>query len=384
VQVVDWHTHEPDTETPASYPSALAGELVARFGGRSPDHCDEVERTPAGYRTFLNLLKERIRGELDVSLHYLRQERWDLLATVFSEAHCVGHQCWYLHDPTNPQHDPLLEAEVGDPIKETYQALDGALARLLEAAGAETKTIILASHGMGPLYGESVLLDEILRRLEGRSSVSPRSAFRSLKHSWYALPPALRDFPPLRAVKAKLRPSLHRSMLVPERKTRRFFAIPNNPHTGAIRINVVGRESQGLVQPGEEYREVCERLRSELVTLVNAETGLPVVDGVFQAGDLFAGPYVDELPDLLVEWSRKEPVKAIRSPRIGTLKIPEMRGRTGDHREQGMFFARWTGLENARLERLVSVMDFAPTLGMLLGVPLEELDGSPIPEVVSP
>jgi hypothetical protein len=234
---------------------------------------------------------------------------------------------------------------------------------------------------MGPLYGESVLLDEILRRLEGRPSASPGSAFRSLKQSWYALPPTLRDLPLLQAVKEKLRPSLHRSMLVPERKTRRFFAIPNNPHTGAIRINVVGRESQGLVQPDAEYREVCERLRSELFTLVNAETGLPIVNEIFLTSDLFAGPYVDELPDLLVEWSRKEPVKAIQSPRIGTLKIPEMRGRTGDHRNQGMFFARWTGLDNARLERLVSVTDFAPTIGMLLGVPLAGLDGHVIPEV---
>jgi len=384
MQLVDWNTHEPDTETPISYPSALAGELIAQFDSRSPDHCDEVERTLAGYKTFVNALKERIRSKLDISLHCLQQNNWDLLITVFSEAHCVGHQCWYLHDPSHPYHDSRLATEIGDPMKEIYQTLDSALARLLEAAGPETRTIVLASHGMGPLYGESVLLDEILRRLEGRPTSLSSSAFRSLKKYWYALPSSLRELPLLQAAKAKLRPSLHRSMLIPGRKRRRFFAIPNNPHAGAVRVNVAGRESHGLVQVGTEYREICERLRTELLTLVNAETGSPVVAEVFLTSDLFAGPYADELPDLLVEWSRKEPVRAIQSPLIGTLRIPEVRGRTGDHRDQGMFFACWTGLRTARLERLVSVMDFAPTIGMLLGVPLAGLDGRPIPEVTGP
>jgi predicted AlkP superfamily phosphohydrolase/phosphomutase len=383
IQLVNWTTHEPDTEIPISYPSALAGELIAQFGSRSPDHCDEVERTPAGYKAFVNTLKERLRNKLDLSLHCLQQGDWDLQIAVFSEAHCVGHQYWHLHDPSHPRHDPLFAAAIGDPIKEIYQALDRALARLLEIIGLETRTIVLASHGMGPLYGESVLLDEILQRLEGRPTSSSGSAFRSLKKYWYTLPPSLRELPLLRAAKARLRPSLHRSMLIPERKRRRFFAIPNNPHAGAVRINVAGRESHGLVQPGAEYREVCERLRSELLTLVNAETGSPVVAEVFLTGDLFAGPYIDELPDLLVEWSRKEPVRAIQSPLIGTLRIPEMRGRTGDHRDQGMFFFRRLGSRAMRVDHPVSVMDFAPTIGMLLGVSLEGLDGHVVPELTA-
>jgi len=171
-------------------------------------------------------------------------------------------------------------------------------------------------------------------------------------------------------------------MLIPERKTRRFFAIMHNPDAGAVRINVLGRESHGLVHPGKEYREVCERLRNDLLALVNAETGTPVVAAVFLTHDLFTGPYLDELPDLLVEWSRTAPVKAIQSPRIGTLKMPKLKGRTGDHWNEGVFFVRGVGQRATRVERSVSIMDFAPTIGMLLGVPLEGLDGQPIPEVI--
>jgi predicted AlkP superfamily phosphohydrolase/phosphomutase len=381
IQLVDWSTHDPDVEPAASYPSTLANELVAQFGRQLSDRCEEVEPTSAGYKAFVHALKERTKQKLAISLHCLRQDNWDLLATVFGEAHCVGHQCWHLHDPLYPRHDPLLAAEVGDPMQEIYQVLDSALAQLLEAAGAETKVIVLVSHGMGPLYGESVLLDEILRRLENQRSLSPGFLFRHLKRYWYTLPPSLRESPFLRTAKAKLLPSLHQSMLIPERKTRRFFAITYNPDAGAVRINVVGRESHGLVHPGKEYREVCERLRNDLLALVNAETGTPVVDEVFLTHDLFTGPYLDELPDLLVEWSRTEPLKAIQSPRIGTLKMPKLKGRTGDHWNEGIFFGRGVGLRATRVERSVSIMDFAPTIGMLLGVPLEGLDGQPIPEV---
>jgi predicted AlkP superfamily phosphohydrolase/phosphomutase len=170
-------------------------------------------------------------------------------------------------------------------------------------------------------------------------------------------------------------------MLVPDRKARRFFAIPYNPHAGAIRLNVVGRESHGLVQPGGEYREVCDRLRNELLALVNAETGAPIAAEVILTCDVFAGPYLHDLPDLLVEWDRKEPVRAIRSPQIGTLTIPQLQGRSGDHRNGGIFFVWGAGSQATHIERPVSIMDFAPTIGRLLGVTLEELDGRPIPEV---
>jgi predicted AlkP superfamily phosphohydrolase/phosphomutase len=181
VQLVDWTAHDPSVESAVSYPSSLINELTIKFGSQSRDHCDGVEPTPAGYREFVRTLKARIKQKLDVSLSLLPQESWDLFITVFGEPHCVGHQSWHLHDSSHPRHDPLLAGELADPIKEIYRALDDALAKLLEAATAETRVVILASHGMGPLYGESVLLDEILRRLENQPGPLPGLLFRSLK-----------------------------------------------------------------------------------------------------------------------------------------------------------------------------------------------------------
>ena len=43
-----------------------------------------------------------------------------------------------------------------------------------------------------------------------------------------------------------------------------------------------------------------------------------------------------------------------------------------------MFFLRGAGIPAGCLEGVVSIMDFAPTIGSLLGVRLDALDGRPI------
>ena len=55
--------------------------------------------------------------------------------------------------------------------------------------------------------------------------------------------------------------------------------------------------------------------------------------------------------------------------------------RTGDHREQGAFWITGPGIAGGPLASPVSIADFAPTIGELLGVPLRGLDGRPIPGV---
>jgi predicted AlkP superfamily phosphohydrolase/phosphomutase len=57
-------------------------------------------------------------------------------------------------------------------------------------------------------------------------------------------------------------------------------------------------------------------------------------------------------------------------------------GRTGEHRPGGFFVAAGPGLPAGRLTRVVSVLDFAPTLLALLGVPAPAGDGRAIAELL--
>ena len=149
VQVVDWGTHDPE-DTFQTWPVALAAELTARFGSDPVGDCNRISRRAAGIEGFCANLEARIRTKTAICRELLEREDWDLFLAVFAESHCVGHQCWALHDSTALSHDPALARAVGDPIERVYVALDAAVGELLRTAGPDTTVVVLASHGMGP------------------------------------------------------------------------------------------------------------------------------------------------------------------------------------------------------------------------------------------
>jgi predicted AlkP superfamily phosphohydrolase/phosphomutase len=169
---------------------------------------------------------------------------------------------------------------------------------------------------------------------------------------------------------------LHRSLLFPERATRRFFAVPNNAVAGAVRINLAGRDANGRVRP-EDYDGVCEELRRELLALVDTATGEPWVRDIARPRDRHPGPFTDELPDLVAEWNRTRPLPVVASPRLGTVSPPAVTGRTGDHVNHGR--SSCAGRDpRGRSSQPVETVDIAPTLCRLVGVALEDVDGEPI------
>jgi glycosyl transferase family 1 len=63
------------------------------------------------------------------------------------------------------------------------------------------------------------------------------------------------------------------------------------------------------------------------------------------------------------------------------LKNRRLSGRSGDHRPQGMIFARSRSIRPGQIPRIIPVIDFAPTFGALLGLELQGIDGQPVPEL---
>jgi predicted AlkP superfamily phosphohydrolase/phosphomutase len=163
-----------------------------------------------------------------------------------------------------------------------------------------------------------------------------------------------------------------------ERATRRFFAIPTTDNCGGIRLNLRGREPKGFVEPGTPFHELCDWLERELLSLVNTATGAPAVKRVLRGDLLFAGPFRHHFPDLVVEWNDEAPIPAVRSQRIGELRVESPNPRTGDHRPKGLVLARSTDLAPYTLEGAMALVDLAPTLAARLGVELSGIDGKPI------
>jgi predicted AlkP superfamily phosphohydrolase/phosphomutase len=158
------------------------------------------------------------------------------------------------------------------------------------------------------------------------------------------------------------------------------FAVNNGEMFGAIRVNLVGREPSGRVEPGRDYQDFCRKLGDDLLALVNADTGAPVARRVLRTADVHAGPRIEALPDLLVEWNTEEPIDAVRSPRFGTLRKPYVGPRTGHHRREGFLLCRGPAVVPGELAEPVEIVDVAPTIAALLGVELNDVDGHAIAE----
>jgi predicted AlkP superfamily phosphohydrolase/phosphomutase len=371
VHVVDWGTHDADYPHTAAWPPELARELDARHGADSIGNCNAFNASAERLSELRSRLLERIARKTDLVLGLMDRERFDCMIASFSDAHCICHQCWHLHDSSSAEYDPAAAAAIGDPVRDVFVALDGAVGRLLERADAEDDldVIVMASHGFRPHYGATALLDEMLVRIERPGAAAPRSrATRFATRAWMTIPKPLRDR--LRPVRTAARVRLG----LPPRGTRRFFAVPNNDSCGGVRINLVGREPEGRVHP-DQFEATCAEIERGLRAFTNAESGETVVREVVRSDSLYSGPNLHHLPDLIVFWNQENLITAVSSPRAGTIRGRHTRGRTGDHSPLGLFFYQGEGVEPGRLGRATSVMDYGPTIAERLGVPLEDVDG---------
>ncbi len=371
-----------------AWPRELRNEILAKYGedplGIFEAACDAMK--PRNNKELIWLrdsIIQRIRTKARLSLDILNREAWSYFQTTFHGAHCIGHQCYHFHDPKHPRHDPEAARVLGDPILDVFQALDTGLKDLLDGVEEDATVLVYASHGMGPNYtATGPILEKILLRLEGLEAPErAERVIRAVRNLWRGLPaPVRRMVINLRARRLEAR--LQRR-IQPDKAQRRFFQQHVNGATGGIRFNVEGREAHGIVKRGAEYDALCESLTNDLLGFVNDETGEPLVANIFRASEIYKGPYVERMPDLMVVWNRSAPITRVRSEKIGLISDPNPSMRSGDHTPQGLFFALGPGIEPGETKP-VSVVDFAPTFMSLLGVNESDLDGVMIEALANP
>jgi predicted AlkP superfamily phosphohydrolase/phosphomutase len=403
LQVVEWGVHD-DLYGFGAVPKSVESHILEKYGKHQVGGtCDATRRSPADYDEFTDRLIQSIKTKSRLTSEFLAREPWDFVIQVFSESHCVGHQCWHLHDSSHPAFDSVSACHAGDPIKRVYHALDTAVGELA-AAVQDATLIVMSAHGMTHWYGATFLLRDILFALgvtvplHGTAADDDSSgSFSNLaRRAWRSLPGQARQ------LMAPLRDRLQRPTPAPEPTLTRgieaaqskCFPISNGLGTGGIRLNIVGREPDGVLHAGHDVDAFIARLTEDLLALTDAQTGQPLVDRVVRAEEFCRGPALETLPDLVIEWSRKRPVGSTkiangegalvraRHPRLGVIEGLNGYGRTGEHEPGGFLVSAGPGISAGALTNSVSVLDFAPTICRLLGCSYEDGDGLPIGEIV--
>jgi predicted AlkP superfamily phosphohydrolase/phosphomutase len=145
------------------------------------------------------------------------------------------------------------------------------------------------------------------------------------------------------------------------------FAVPTNTH-GRVRINLRGRERDGVVAP-DAYDAVCDEVEAAVRACRNPRTGGSVVEDVVRLGD------EDPSADLLIVW--KDCADALEHPEAGLIG-PVPYGRTGSHSTRGFAFIAGYGIPYSDLGERPAA-DLTPTIVALLGgEPPGDMQGRPL------
>jgi predicted AlkP superfamily phosphohydrolase/phosphomutase len=147
-------------------------------------------------------------------------------------------------------------------------------------------------------------------------------------------------------------------------------------------INQKGREREGIVAPGADAEALKEDLRAKLNGLVDPDSGKVGITGMFDCDGVYAGPYVDNAPDLIVGYGPgyRASWDSVMGKVTGTVFEDNTKAWSGDHCVDprlvpGVLFS------NRKIDHeKPAIVDVAPTVLKLFGLDLPSyLDGKPWP-----
>ncbi len=363
---ISWGTH--GSQGPRfSTPDMLLREVDHRFGRHPVGECDSAVSERDRKQLHRRLLDGvKVHGELfrDCIAH----RDWEVMVAVFSETHCAGHFFWQSSDPPTSLHRPL---------EEVYRAIDREVGAMIDAAGPGVRIYAVSAHGMGPLRHASWNLPEMLDYWgygsKSNKTLDSNAVRDGSVNFWRALRmmvPGKLQYAAYSVLPQRLQNELvfrfYRGNRTWERC--RAFAVPNNDSVGAIRINLKGRDHNGMVEPAD-YDQICDDICAALDELTDPFSGKPVIQKISRVQRELHGPHLGQLPDLTVLWDPSFAWSSVHSPRFGTIELPEQDSRSGSHSPHGFLLAMGDGIPRAKTIFGASIYDLVPTVMNTADVP---------------
>jgi predicted AlkP superfamily phosphohydrolase/phosphomutase len=367
-QLANWTAHQSATRVvpPTAVPAAVLEEARRSFGPAPRINEFVLGSRAEDDRPILASLVDRVRRKGALVRRFAVRGA-DLVVVGFFEGHTGGHRFWKYH------RGKVADAELSGGLRALYAAIDREIGDLL-AAMPDANVAVVSLFGMHDEYPSEGLMDSFFRVLgyqqaprhsnggESRRGRSVAAAVSGL------LPGAVRT-----AISRRL-PTAMQERLIAEgfRASSDWsrtvaFSIPSL-YTGHVRLNVRGREPAGIVEPGAEYREVIDRIETDLRALDDPVTGRPAVAAVHRTADLFGEAVPSRLPDLFVAWEPSTHFLAeVVHPRGVLRQAPPAYFRDSFHSLGGFVIAAGPDISARGPQRAVDVLDLAPTFMTLLG-----------------
>ncbi len=363
----------PSTEVQFTHPPSLYAELEPELGEYIIDAPPSHLKGPKDIEPFLDALEHCTRQRARYTVHLLKNREWDFGMVVFVGTDRLQHVLWdalsgeFALYPATPD---LVRAK--ERAEKFIAVLDGLIGEILAACPAETDVFVVSDHGFGPLrrkfrankwLAQQGLLTPSRRRGMLGRMVASADVLR-LRHRVARL-----------LARGKAPGTIPFWRWINWDRTRAYAASVTEI---GIYVNLRGRESKGIVSPGEEYEEVRDRVLRGLRELRHPETGKPMVTMAARREELFDGPHLEEAPDVVfllddactVDLRLEGPLFERASWRTGT----------GMHRFEGVLIAWGPRIRRGQHLGEVEIIDVAPTVLQLFGLPASENLEGRVPE----
>lgn len=386
-EISGWASH--DRIFPASsFPKEKINWVVKNFG--SPPITEEVGGLQE-INDLLNLKEELLNAnqkEVELFTTLINNEEWKLSLLCFSSTHRGGHKFW---DVTNVAGNYSEKQKIlfKNSLRDIYISADESLGRILNSVDDNATILVFSLHGMGAntTLSERLLpqiLSKILNIQKSNNNVSYIKKIRNvIPMEWRSnfkkrLPIWLQD-----------KMTAYWRMGGTDWSATKAFNLLADLQ-GYIRINLKGREKDGIIEPGEEYNQLCDKIINGLKTFRDLDTQESVVESIERTDSLYnKGKGFNNLPDLIVKWKLK-PVanyKKIHSSQYGEIEMPipgfNFDGRSGNHRPEGFLLAVGKNIKKNSVFEKKHIVDLAPTILHLLGISIpENFDGKVLTEII--
>ena len=151
---------------------------------------------------------------------------------------------------------------------------------------------------------------------------------------------------------------------------------------GQVYLNTSAQRQCGIVTD-DEYEALRDRIAADALALRDPVDGHQIVKRVYKREELFHGPSVERLPDLVLYTDRARYVSFGHAD-FGSNKIVEpITGLSGHHRPEGLVILSGPGVTPGTHLEKANIMDLAPTILHTLGLDVpSDLDGRVLPEIV--
>jgi len=274
----------------------------------------------------------------------LEKTQQGLCACVFDTTDRVQHMFWRYLDDDHPAARGVPRDQRPSVIQDLYARMDELIGRVMKQIEDDTLLMIVSDHGFKS-FARCVNLNAWLHQ-NGYLALKPG---KTESGDWFD------D--------------------VDWSRTRAYTMGLNG-----LYLNIKGREREGVVEVGDEAEILKDELRRKLDGLADPTSGRVGITGVFDGDAVYAGPYVDNAPDLIVGYG--DGFRASWDSVMGkvTRQIFEdnLKAWSGDHCIDPRLVPGVLFCNHKIGDEKPAIVDVAPTILKLFGLSLpKHLDGNP-------